>query len=60
MQLPALAGSFLGGDFSTGEVGNFHPALTLCWIWDRHQLAMPEISRPSAERKPPIITRLPG
>jgi hypothetical protein len=28
MQLPALAGSFLGGEFSSGEVGNFHPALT--------------------------------
>ena len=28
MQLSALAGSFLGGDFSTGEMGNFHPALT--------------------------------
>ena len=27
-QLTALAGSFLGGDFSTGEMGNFHPALT--------------------------------
>src|SRR5579872_4571481 len=26
--LPALAGSFWGGEFSTGEMGNFQPALT--------------------------------
>jgi hypothetical protein len=28
MRLPAAAGSLLGGEFSTGEMGNFHPALT--------------------------------
>src|SRR5579863_4255772 len=27
--LPALAGGFWGGDFSTGEVGKFQPALTI-------------------------------
>jgi hypothetical protein len=26
-ELPALAGSFWGGDFSTGESGNFQPVL---------------------------------
>jgi hypothetical protein len=28
MRLSASAGSLWGGDFSTGEMGNFHPALT--------------------------------
>jgi hypothetical protein len=28
MRLPAAVGSLLGGEFSTGEMGNFHPALT--------------------------------
>jgi hypothetical protein len=27
--LPATAGSFLGGEFSTCEMGNFQPALTV-------------------------------
>ena len=28
MRLPAAAESLLGGEFSTGEMGNFQPALT--------------------------------
>jgi hypothetical protein len=32
-QLPAPAGSFWGGDFSTGEMGNFQPALTGLLLW---------------------------
>ncbi len=49
--LPALAGGFWGGEFSTGEVGNFQPALTGTGIVQKCG-CQPELSAPPVDQLP--------